>query len=103
METNSQGLPIYEFDYILSNPITVSPGSYWFSVGTKNFDPDGDGFYWNAAVPEVSGNFAAQIPVGGKWQISGFADLSFQIHGTIVPEPASIFALGIFALLRRRR
>lgn len=92
---NPSGVPIWEFGYTLSNPLPVDPGVYWFSVGSDNFDPEGDGFYWHAAVPKVSDNFAAQIPVGSNWEITGFADLSFQLHGVVVPEPSSWFLLAV--------
>ncbi|MGI8924558.1 MAG: PEP-CTERM sorting domain-containing protein [Fimbriimonadales bacterium] len=99
------GIPIWEFDFTMDSSLAVAPGNYWFSVGSDNFDPDGDGFYWQAAVPSVSNNFAAQIPVGSDWEISGFADLSFQIHGVVVPEPATLAAVAAglaFAVSRRR-
>jgi hypothetical protein len=103
--TTPGGIPIWQFDYTLANPISVGAGSYWFSTGSDNFDPDGDGFYWQAAVPKVSDSFAAQVPVGSSWEITGFADLAFQIHGIVVPEASTVLALltGIALLAHRAR
>jgi hypothetical protein len=100
------GIPIWEFNYALSQPLVVESGNYWLSVGSDNFDPDGDGFYWQAALPKVSDNFAAQVPVGSDWEISGFADLAFQVHGAAVPEPTGfvgLAALSMLWLLRKKR
>jgi hypothetical protein len=97
--TTGSGIPIWEFNYTLSTPVTVAQGDYWFSVGSDNVDPDGDGFYWEAAIPKVSDNFAAQVPVGSDWEISGFSDLSFQVNGVVVPEPSSFLAVGAISLL----
>ncbi|MBA3726013.1 MAG: hypothetical protein H0W86_06075 [Armatimonadetes bacterium] len=70
--TDPFGIPIWEFDFTMDSSLVVAPGNYWFSVGSDNFDPDGGGFYWQAAVPSVSNNFAAQVPVGDIWETSGF-------------------------------
>ncbi len=100
------GNNLYEFNFVFTAPMSLQRGTYWLSVGTENFDPEGDGFYWQASQQSVSRNFAAQVPGDASWSTSGFADLALQIHGTTaVPEPATVLALGVPAVLaiRRRR
>lgn len=105
--TDPSNRPIYLFDGVLGAPLALAAGSYWFSVGATAIDPNGDGFYWQAAIPTVSGNFAADAGVNGTWNTSGFADLSFQVYGAPVPEPTTLVAVlmglaGAVALRRNR-
>ncbi len=89
--------------------INLAPGTYFVSF---NFAGTGASGPWAPPLPTsnavfgqnalqsiANGAFApvAQGPVG--------ADLAFQVHGTAVPEPATMAALGlgVAALIRRRR
>lgn len=93
---------LYSFDFGFGGGLDLPLGTYWLSVGTDNFDPNGDGFYWQASQQLIDGTFAADLGVVGAWETSGFADLAFEVNG--VPEPTTLATLcgGLAILLRRR-
>lgn len=90
------------------NPVTLGPGHYWMAA---QFQSDGNIFWLTAAT--VTGNESATFysdlgQTGWTAGTSTFGvanDLAYSLHGSPVPEPASMIALatGAVALLRRRR
>jgi hypothetical protein len=45
----SNGAAWYRHEFTFAQPVALSAGAYWLSVGTANTDPDGDGWYWSAS------------------------------------------------------
>lgn len=103
---DSSGRNLYSFDFVFAGGgLDLLGGNYWLSVGTQNFDPQGDGFYWQASQQTIDGTFAADFEVDGSWETSGFADLALEVNGSPVPAPATLAALGggLAFLMRRRK
>lgn len=92
--------------------INLAPGTYFVSF---NFTGTGASGPWAPPLPTsnaVFGQNAQQSIAAGAFapvfvDAAGTlgADLAFQVHGTAVPEPATMAALGlgVAALIRRRR
>ncbi|MGD8453140.1 MAG: PEP-CTERM sorting domain-containing protein [Phycisphaerae bacterium] len=103
--------PIMAVDIDLSWLPDLTTGTYWIGVGLTGSLSSGP---W--AVPKTphddTDNAIRWVTNPPAWsQIDGNSsaqgiqphDLPFQLYGTIIPEPASIAALGLAALLLRRR
>lgn len=90
------------------NTVNLSAGTYWMAAQVIS---DGN-IFWLTAGTMTGSESALKYPDLGfpNWT-AGFAvfgvqnDLAYSLHGSAVPEPASMLALatGAVALLRRRR
>ncbi len=48
---NRQNADLYEQSATFSSPVSVNAGEqYWISIGTTNFDPNGDGWRWAGSL-----------------------------------------------------
>lgn len=96
-----------EFAFTYNTNISLGAGSYFLHIGSVNDDPEGDGWNWSAA--NTNGLIAGNVFNGDGWFTDDTFDIdvAFKIEGNpdVVPEPASMVALGVgaLALLRRRR
>ncbi len=83
----------------------LAPGTYWisFSTGVKN----GPGYYWynsNVNAPNGSNAYVDGFGYTDQWAGQNF-DMAFTMEGKVVPEPATLLAIGagLAALAARRR
>lgn len=85
--------------------VFLMPGTYWLHIGSVNINPNDDAWAWSQSQNNYNNTFAFGPP-GGAWTISqGGGDLTFMIEGNVIPEPATLFAVGVglAALAARRR
>lgn len=83
---NRQDADLYEQTATLSTPVALTANTpYWISIGTTNFDPNGDGWRWLASLDGddkaasfnfASGEFAVFEPSGIEYafQLLGDSD-----------------------------
>lgn len=83
----------------------LAPGTYWisFSTGVKN----GPGYFWynsNVNAPNGSNAYVDGFGYSNQWAGQNF-DMSFTMEGKVIPEPATLLAVGagLAALAARRR
>lgn len=83
----------------------LAPGTYWlsFTTGVKN----GPGYFWynsNVGAPNGSTTYVDGFGYSESWAGQKF-DMSFTMEGKVVPEPATLLAIGagLAALAARRR
>jgi len=92
------------FDNELGGPIILGPGTYWLRFWAGD---SGVGYFWyNANVGAPNGATAYVDGFGGSesWAGEKF-DMSMKLIGEVVPEPATLLALGagLAALAARMR
>ncbi|MBX3095888.1 MAG: PEP-CTERM sorting domain-containing protein [Fimbriimonadaceae bacterium] len=82
--------------------VNLAAGNYFLNVGSNNIAPGDDGWIWATGSRDASLIF--NLFDGNGWQTAA-DDVSFQIKGDAVPEPATMIALGagLLALARRRK
>ncbi|MCW5946138.1 MAG: PEP-CTERM sorting domain-containing protein [Fimbriimonadales bacterium] len=103
-QQNSLGGNVYRQEAAVA--VNLLAGNYWLSIGSVNISPGDDAWVWSAAQNTYDDKFAAELGFGNGYQtFTGSGDLSFQIEGDPVPEPATMLALGVglAALAARRR
>lgn len=106
--TAFNGATEYRLDFNTS--IALGAGSYWLHVGGVYAAPMDDAFVWSSNRTNGNGISAFNQSSAG-WatasnQINSVNhDQAFTLHGTAVPEPATmaVLGLGAAAILRRRR
>jgi hypothetical protein len=106
-QTNSLGG--HEYTMVLNTSFNLAPGQYWLGIGSVNASPSGDSFIWSDGAStsqggQGDGGDAANLFNGQGWTIFPTdPDRAFVLNP--VPEPASmaVLALGLAALLRRRK
>lgn len=96
------GETVYRVALNLSTPVNLGAGTYWWGASGNAFEAaqvslnnpaPGDGLM----AMYISGSYNSMATVG---------DQAYQLNGSIVPEPATLLALGGFSallLLRRKR
>lgn len=103
---NLNGVGGQEHRFTYNTAITLGPGSYWLHVGAIYSNPVNDAFIWSSANGNGISSFK-DLAIAGPWTPfpNGELDQAFELRGDVVPEPASMAALGLgaLALLRRRR
>lgn len=92
----------YVFTHNTVGNFDLGPGNFWLHIGSVNVDPNGDGWAW--ALGNADGIKSSNVFDGQGWFQSD-DDLAFVIEGEVVPEPATMLALGagLAALAARRR
>lgn len=100
-EQNRFGADIYSGKLVLDPPFTATAGErYWICPMGSN-----DDVKWSWQLHDEDAYRGCRLSVYLGWPFWAYhGDLTFQLHGTLVPEPASLalFVLGGLALLRRR-
>lgn len=99
--------------------LVLQPGTYWITAWVKrNFGGGGGQWFWLRTTPvngsehyfhnPGNGFGYGGNPIPGSRVFGSPADLAFRIEGQVIPEPASLIALGsglvgLIALRRRKR
>lgn len=97
------GPNVYEFTLGGLNASIGMGGNYLISIGGIYVNPLDDAFVWQTGIGD--GTLYYNLDRGDVFGSSVASDSAFRLDGTIVPEPATMAALGlgVAALLRRRR
>ena len=102
------------YEFIADGTFTLNPSASYFIVVQQLNTAEGDrGFHWQNGSPTITPTGVANTPVarfGGGIDPSSHTQSSgqfnwFELQGNAVPEPSTglLGALGMMALLRRRR
>lgn len=84
---NRQDADLYEQSVTFDAPVDLQGGTpYWISIGTTNFDPNGDGWRWLGSL-NTDGKAASKSWATGEWAIFNPAGISyaFQLLGDSDP------------------
>ncbi|HWP31441.1 MAG TPA: PEP-CTERM sorting domain-containing protein [Fimbriimonadales bacterium] len=100
------GFETFAVGFDLPVPLELGPGTYWLRFWAGD---SGVGYFWyNANVGDPNGSSAYVDGFGysESWAGQSF-DMSFKMEGSVVPEPATLLAMGaglaaLAARLRRK-
>lgn len=99
--------PMYRFSADIPAGTTLTSGSYWISIAASLFNvPDFDNEAWQWAGSTQTDTLIAQDRFDGQGfliRTLAVRNAAFRIEADVVPAPASLAALLVTVLPRRRR